>query len=103
MGKIDYYKNGITYYSAKIEHFGDTYAYWKAPETGTTDTYAANHLGRWGVVRNNWYDLSITKISRPGTPVIPEFTDDWDDQAKYWISLEVNTLSWAKRSQSIDF
>ena len=106
---IRVYEDGATYYyAAQIEHFGDTYC---AYTSGEYD--AQTHLGRYGVVRNNWYELSIASISGPGRPTPPDPTDpddpdnpdpdDPDDGGSQWISLNVNVLSWAKREQSIDF
>lgn len=108
-GMIRVYENGTTYYyAAQIEHFGDTYC---AYTSGVYD--AEKHLGRYGVVRNNWYELSITSISGPGRPTPPDPTDpddpdnpdpdDPDDGGSQWIAFNVNVLSWAKREQSIDF
>ena len=108
-GMIRVYENGTTYYyAAQIEHFGDTYC---AYTSGEYD--AEKHLGRYGVVRNNWYELSIASISGPGRPTPPDPTDpedpdnpdpdDPDDGGSQWIALNVNVLSWAKREQRIDF
>lgn len=32
-------------------------------------------LGRWGVVRNNWYSISLQSVTGPGTPWIPDPSD----------------------------
>lgn len=99
---IKTYKNGESYYIARIKHFGDDLTPWKEGN----DTYGENNLnwlGRYGVLRNNWYDLTINKISGPGYPDIPEVkpTDPDDEDTKY-INVEVKILDWAKRSQSVD-
>ena len=99
---IKTYKNGESYYIARIKHFGDDLTPW---EEGN-DTYGEknlNWLGRYGVLRNNWYDLTINKISGPGYPDVPEvkpITPD-DEDTKY-INVSVKILDWAKRSQSVD-
>lgn len=98
LGEIKYYKNGESYYKSKIKHFGDYYCPWQSGD----NTYDANDLGRWGMVRNNWYELSVTSISSPGSPNVPTDTDDWDDEDKYYISVNVNVLSWAKRTQDVE-
>lgn len=106
---IRVYEDGKTYYyAAQIEHFGDTYC---AYTSGEYD--AEKHLGRYGVVRNNWYELSIARISGPGRPTPPDPTnpddpdnpdpDDPDDGGSQWIKFDVNVLAWAKRVQDIDF
>lgn len=96
---IKTYKNGESYYIARIKHFGDDLTPWNAGEA----TYGDNdkYLGRYGVLRNNWYDLTINKISGPGYPDVPEVkpTDPDDEDTKY-INVSVKILDWAKRSQS---
>lgn len=99
---IKTYKNGESYYIARIKHFGDDLTPWNAGE----ETYGTNnekYLGRYGVLRNNWYDLTINKISGPGYPDVPKVkpTDPDDEDTKY-INVSVKILDWAKRSQSWD-
>lgn len=99
---IKTYKNGESYYIARIKHFGDDLTPWKEGDA----TYGGknlNWLGRYGVLRNNWYDLTINKISGPGYPDVPKVkpTDPDDENTKY-ISVSVKILSWAKRSDTID-
>lgn len=99
---IKTYKNGESYYIARIKHFGDDLTPWNEGDA----TYGENNLnwlGRYGVLRNNWYDLTINKISGPGYPDVPKVkpTDSDDEDTKY-ISVSVKILSWAKRSQSVD-
>ena len=99
---IKTYKNGESYYIARIKHFGDDLTPWKEGNA----TYGEKNLewlGRYGVLRNNWYDLTINKISGPGYPDVPEVkpTDSDDEDTKY-ISVSVKILSWAKRSQGVE-
>ena len=99
---IKTYKNGESYYIARIKHFGDDLTPWKEGDA----TYGEKNLewlGRYGVLRNNWYDLTINKISGPGYPDVPEVkpTDPDDEDTKY-ISVSVKILSWAKRSQNVE-
>ena len=103
---INTYLKGGTYYIARIKHFGDVLTPWSAGN----DTYGVNndanntkYLGRYGVLRNNWYDLTINTISGPGYPDVPEVkpTDPDDEDTKY-ISVSVKILDWAKRSQDVD-
>lgn len=102
---IKYYKNGVTYYYATvIKHFGDseTPLEGKAINNAATDYVEADHLGRYGVLRNNWYELTINSVSGPGEPVIPEIPTTPPDKENSYINCEINVLSWAKRSQSVD-
>ena len=99
---IKTYKNGESYYIARIKHFGDELTPW----TAGNETYGGKNLewlGRYGVLRNNWYDLTINKISGPGYPDVPEVkpTDPDDEDTKY-INVSVKILDWAKRSQGVD-
>lgn len=99
---IKTYKEGVSYYIARIKHFGDNLTPWKEGN----DTYGENNLnwlGRYGVLRNNWYDLTIEKISGPGYPDIPEVKPETpDDEDTKYINVSVKILDWAKRSQSVD-
>ena len=99
---IKTYEKGESYYIARIKHFGDDLTPWKEGNK----TYDGNNdswLGRYGVLRNNWYDLTINSISGPGYPDVPEVkpTDPDDEDTKY-INVSVEILDWAKRSQSWD-
>ena len=99
---IKTYKNGESYYIARIKHFGDDLTPWVAGN----ENYGGNNLnwlGRYGVLRNNWYDLTIEKISGPGYPDVPEVKPGSpDDEDTKYISVSVKILDWAKRSQSVD-
>lgn len=99
---IKTYKNGESYYIARIKHFGDDLTPWNEGNA-TYDGKNLEWLGRYGVLRNNWYDLTINKISGPGYPDVPKVkpTDADDEDTKY-ISVSVKILSWAKRSQNVE-
>lgn len=106
IGLINTYKDGICYYVARIQHFGETYTKWNPgdPTYGQDkDATAAanNYLGRYGAVRNNWYELQISEIKNLGNPTIPEAPDTPDDEDYYYISFKVNIHSWAKRVQNV--
>ena len=96
------YVSGDSYYIARIKHFGDDLTPWKAGNP----TYGENNLkwlGRYGVLRNNWYDLTVNSISGPGYPDVPEVKPDTpDDEDTKYISVSVKILDWAKRSQKVD-
>ena len=99
---IKTYLNGESYYIARIKHFGDDLTPWAAGN----DTYGGNNLnwlGRYGVLRNNWYNLTINSISGPGYPDVPEVKPNTpDDEDTKYINVEVKILDWAKRSQKVD-
>ena len=101
-GDIKFYKGGVTYYySTFIKHFGDDLT----PYTSGTTYEDAKHLGRYGVVRNNWYELSVNSVKGIGYPNIPVPDPDEGqnpDEEESWIRCSINVLSWAKRSQGVD-
>lgn len=99
---IKTYVNGESYYIARIKHFGDELTPWKAGDA-TYDGMNLEWLGRYGVLRNNWYDLTINSISGPGYPDVPEVKPgDADDEDTKYINVSVKILDWAKRSQDVD-
>lgn len=103
------YTDGIVYYPVRIKHFGNDLTPWDKDQTGVSSTsiYAGNnadkYLGRYGVVRNNWYDLGVNSISGIGSAVVPPHKEDTpDDELDQYISVRINVLSWAKRTQRED-
>ena len=99
--KIAYYKGGVSYYPVMIQHFGDDQTPWTAGSVSyPTPNRDANYLGRWGVLRNNWYEINVTGVKSIGSPEVPEVYGTPDDPVESWISVEINVLSWAKRVQN---
>lgn len=95
------FKSGVSYYVARVKHFNELTP-WKAGDK-TYDSNNANWLGRYGVLRNNWYELSVSSVSGPGYPDVPKVNPTVpDDENEQYINVEVKILDWAKRSQSID-
>lgn len=118
-GNIAVYEQGYAYYPVLIKHFGEDLTPWNQDEPkneweGTRPTAGSldniypltkrdnNYLGRYGVVRNNWYNINVNKVLRPGTPVINPPSDTPDDELESYISVSINILSWAKRQQDVD-
>lgn len=108
---ITCYKNGYAYYPIIIKHFGKDDTPWGLDKDNTitgTNIYPAtgagadaNYLGRYGVLRNNWYDLEVTGIRTIGSAVIPSRDGTkYDDELNQYISVKINVLSWAKHTQS---
>ena len=133
--KVALYKGGYSYYNVRIQHFGESETPWNSVEAeaaneddfpfkvqpggnvaniyGYTDDddaqakASARFLGRYGVVRDNWYKLSIDKISRLGSAV-PETvqgntTPDDEIEEEFYISAHVHILPWVLRTQSVTF
>ena len=95
------FESGVSYYVARVKHFNELTP-WKAGDM-TYNENNANWLGRYGVLRNNWYELSVSSVSGPGYPDVPKVNPTApDDENDQYINVEVKILSWAKRSQSVD-
>ena len=103
---LEHAMGGVNYYYVPIRHFDNTETPWSAD--GKTTSYPnadgkaeQNWLGRYGVLRNNWYVINVSGIEGFGSATIPDLknnTDD-DDDLKEYISVKINVLSWAKRTQ----
>ena len=97
---ISTYADGESYYIARIKHFGDVLTPW---ESGVYGTKNLEYLGRYGVLRNNWYELNVNSVSGPGYPSVPEVKPNTpDDEDDKYIKVSVKILKWAKRSQKVD-
>lgn len=102
------YKNGIAYYPVRIKHFGDVHTPWSS-EPGMNDTNesvykgdAKSYLGRYGVVRNNWYKINVMGIKHIGGATVPELNDKPDDTPdEGYISVQINVLPWALRVDDV--
>lgn len=106
--KVSYYKGGVAYYPVMIRHFDEDQTPWTAE--GKTESYPddgnksaeKNWLGRYGVLRNNWYEINVTGIKSIGSADVPDVDGTPDDPLESWISVEINVLSWAKRTQNVE-
>ena len=97
---ISTYAGGESYYIARIKHFGDALTKW---ESGTYGENNLEYLGRYGVLRNNWYELKVNSVSGPGYPSVPDVKPNTpDDEDDKYINVSVKILDWAKRSQDVN-
>lgn len=119
LNEIQRFKDCKSYYIAPIKHFGDEYCPWTETTGvtteavyngnktfGTDEAHARNYLGRYGMVRNNWYALTVNSVTTLGSPKIPDITlnlSDDNKEEKSYIGVEIHILSWAKRTQNVDF
>lgn len=106
-----FYKGGVAYYNLLIKHFGDDETPWNR-EKHTVNTIAgiynaaapatpeSNFLGRYGIVRNNWYQIEISGISQIGDPIVVTPDDTPDDKTRNYLSVKIHILPWAVRTQS---
>lgn len=105
LGQLTYYEHGYCYYPVRIRHFADAadpadgVSAWAGEDSYDTDE---RWLGRYGVVRNNSYVINVTSVKAPGSPTIPEPTQNIDDEEFYYIQATVKVLSWTKRSQNVE-
>ena len=98
---ISTYANGESYYIARIKHFGDDLTPWNSGELYNDNNL--KYLGRYGMLRNNWYELDVQNVSGPGYPDVPDVKPNTpDDEDDMYINVSVKILDWAKRSQSVD-
>ena len=112
------YTGGKVFYEVRIKHFGDDLTPWSKEDHeqagtieesyGPSESRSRNYLGRYGIVRNNWYDLTVSVISRLGDPEDPaKWDNSWpgkpDDNKDEYIAIELRVLSWAKRTQNVEF
>lgn len=86
---ISFYKNGVSYYYVLLRHFNDA----QKPD--------AMSYGRYGIVRNNVYKVSVNNISGPGNIVIPE-PEGPDDGEEGWLSADINIQPWYIRDQQVE-
>lgn len=114
--KIAYYKNCQTYYVKRIPHFKDSDTPWdvatevKQKNIGGKDIFIADydedkHLGRYGVVRNYSYEITVTGIHSMGSPSLPDINDELTDDMPedFYMTTEVKVQAWAKRDITIGF
>lgn len=96
---INTYAQGVTYYIARVKHFSSLK--WQSGESygDNNDKY----LGRYGMLRNNWYELNVGNVYGPGYPGVPPVDPTQpDDENEKYLSVSVKILSWAKRSDTVD-
>lgn len=109
---VNRFVGGACYYKIQVQHFN--------PGSAATDEVALpvttngsdyndvypttnqknDYLGLYGVVRNTWYLINVTKIANVGTstvPVVPPSTPD--DEVNSYLSAKINVMQWAKRTQ----
>lgn len=107
---LKFYVDGFCYYRVPIRHFGDETP-WNSTASmtnnstaqvyGTGDAAANNYLGRYGMVRNNWYNISIQSVTHVGSPIIPALTTDADDKVPQFLNATLNINGWEKHEQNL--
>ena len=105
---LRFYEHGWCYYRVLIRHFNDTQALWSSTASMTDDTpamvyggNASSYLGRYGVVRNNWYNLNINSVTHIGLPIIPPLTTDADDKVEQLLNVTLQISGWEGHEQEL--
>jgi len=88
VGEIQFNFDGINYYRILIRHFNDT------QENGLMA------YGRYGVVRNNYYKLTLKSIGAPGS--IKKPGPNGPDDKKLYLGVSIEVLPWVVREQPVD-
>ena len=98
---INTYAKGVTYYIARVRHFDDEKTPWSSGDAYNAEN--GKYLGRYGMLRNNWYELNVGNVYGPGYPGVPPVDPTLpDDENEKYLSVSVKILSWAKRSHTVD-
>lgn len=109
---VNFYDDGYCYYLVPIMHFGDTQAPWQSEPTmaGSSAAYAYgnnnnDYLGRYGVLRNNCYNISITGVSHVGgcnvTQLFNKMKDQADDTVEQLLNATLVINSWEAHNESL--
>lgn len=91
-----YYKDGEMYYNIPIEHLRES--------DKTAENYTIQE-GDYGVVRNHYYIITITKIKNLGKAVNePDevIVPNDDDTKSYYVAAKINVLSWKVVRQTVE-
>lgn len=87
---ISLYVDGVNYYQMPIRHF-------------TNEQQAAPmQYGRYGLVRNNIYKLTINSIKNFGDPEVVNPEDENDDPETLFIAMSVELQPWLVRESGYD-
>lgn len=87
---ISLYVDGVNYYHMPIRHF-------------TNEQQAAPmQYGRYGLVRNNIYKLTINSIKNFGDPEVVEPENENDDPETLFIAMSVELQPWLVRESGYD-
>ena len=105
---INVFTSGYCYYRVPIKHFGQTLTPWEKASGMTENTVdkiygdgdaerAKRYLGRYGVVRNNWYDVSIVGFRHVGMSAPPpRDAVKTPENIEDLVVLKVNITPWLR-------
>lgn len=105
---LKFYDDGYCYYRVLIRHFDDTQTPWSSAASMTDNTPAVvyggdaeKYLGRYGMVRNNWYNISINSVTHVGSSIIPPLTTDADDKVEQLLNATLQISGWEGHNQDL--
>lgn len=107
---IKFYDDGYCYYRVLIRHFNDDadQTPWNSAASMSDNTTAVvyggdaeKYLGRYGVVRNNWYNIKINSVTHVGSPIIPALTSDADDKVEQLLNATLQISGWEWHDQNL--
>ncbi len=89
-----FYNEGLMYYNVPIEHLA----------TSTTTAYPDDAVeAQYGVVRNHWYNITVTSLESFGHAIadeeeviVPQVEEDY-----YYLGADINILSWQMVEQTV--
>ncbi len=93
------FNNGAMFYNVPVEHL---------LSTNQQNNYKINKEGEYGIVRNHWYQLNVTKLISLGHGVFQPDGDNaeelipGDKDVKYALAAQINILSWKIVQQSVE-
>lgn len=100
IGTFHTYVDGICYYRILVKHFGNDLTPWNPGDDSYGSGNEGKWLGRYGMLRNNWYEVNVSEILNLGDATLPDPKPVPDDETNYYLNFEVNIYSWAKRVQN---
>ena len=98
VGVVKHFKDGKMYYAVPIQHM-----------VAIDKDEKENNLwsiGSYGVVRNHWYKVNLTAISKPGTPVDdPDqpIIPSEDPEESGYAAFEIVIVPWHVINQDVEF
>ena len=109
---VNYYDHGYCYYLVPVRHFVDDETPWQSAPSMTGSSASAAYgsdnnayLGRFGVVRNNWYTISITGVTHVGGcnawQLYSQMSDQADDTVEQLLNAKLVINPWNTESSTL--
>lgn len=93
------FKNGSMFYNVPIEHL---------LSTDQQKNYKIDNEGEYGIVRNHWYQINVSKVVRLGQGVFKPEGGDAEEliptpkKDRFALAAQINILSWKIVQQSVE-